>query len=243
MDLQSSQRPALAPATFNAPVSGARAEPAVVLDDARRAALLRSMPTMSSDPLSMVLATMRTGLVLVGADARVAYMNEAARQALAASIGLALAGDRVVVASPDARRRFAVALARACRAPFVDGAVLLRTEASGASGRAVRVLSMRRIEGPLRAHDEGTAMICIGHGRQSLPEPSMLSQLFGLTATEAALMAAVAGGERLAQCATRRGVSLSTVRAQLRNVFVKTGAGTQADLTKIAWSIPGLWLN
>jgi len=71
----------------------------------------------------------------------------------------------------------------------------------------------------------------------------MLSQLFGLTAAESGLMAAIAGGERLHQHAARRGVSLATVRAQLRNVFVKTGAATQADLTFIAWSIPGLWIN
>ena len=70
----------------------------------------------------------------------------------------------------------------------------------------------------------------------------MLAQLFGLTAAESALMAAVAGGERLHACAARRGVSLATVRAQLRNVFVKTGAATQSELTFIAWSIPGLWI-
>ncbi len=239
MDLQSSLAAAVASETFARPPAG-HGDPA---SDAIRADLVRSLPTLSSDPLTMLVATMRTGIVLVAADATVAYVNEAAREALNARIGLALHGDRVVATGLDGRRRLTQALAQACHAPFVDGAVLLRSGPERAAGRPVRVLSMRRIAGIGRDAREGMAVLCIGQARRPVPEPSMLAQLFGLTATESALMAAIAGGERLHQCADRRGVSLATVRAQLRNVFVKTGAGTQAELTMIAWSIPGLWVH
>ena len=110
-------------------------------------------------------------------------------------------------------------------------------------GHPVRILSMARMARLSHGGGEGLALLCVGALRQRTPEAAMLAQLFGLTVTEAALMAAIASGERLHQCATRRGVSLATVRAQLRNVFVKTGAGTQADLMLIAWSVPGLWIN
>ena len=145
--------------------------------------------------------------------------------------------------APDARRKLAGALHNACRPPFVDGAVLLSSSDGTGMMKPLRVLSMERIGGLARHADEGLALLCIATPRQRAPEAPMLAQLFGLTAAESALMAAVAGGQRLQQYAACRGVSLATVRAQLRNVFVKTGAATQADLTIIAWSIPGLWIN
>ena len=214
-----------------------------LLASLRRESAVRGMPTLSSDPLLQLLGTMRMGAVLVARDGRVVYVNDAGKEALAAHLGLAMRGDLVVAVAPDARRKLAVALANACRSPFIDGAVLLTATNGSGVTKPMRVLSMERIAGSSRRTDEGLALLCIGCARQRTPEASMLAQLFGLTAAESALMAAVAGGERLHQHAARRGVSLATVRAQLRNVFVKTGAATQADLTFIAWSIPGLWIN
>ncbi len=215
-------------------------ESARTFDDARA---IRAMPTVSSDPLLQLIGTMRMGAMLVARDGRLAYLNDAGKEALQAHLGLALRGDAVVAVAPEARRKLTAALNNACRAPFIDGAVLLAATNGSGLCKPLRVLSMERIAGLARRTDEGLALLCIGSARQRAPEAPMLAQLFGLTSAESALMAAIAGGERLHECAARRGVSLATVHAQLRNVFVKTGAATQADLTFIAWSIPGLWIN
>lgn len=220
---------------LSSPAASARA-----FDDARA---VRSMPTVSNDPLLQLLGTMRMGAMLVARDGRLAYLNDAGKEALQAQLGLALRGDVVVAVSPDARRKLTSALNNACRAPFIDGAVLLTATNGSGLCKPLRVLSMERIAGLARRTDEGLALLCIGSARQRAPEAQMLAQLFGLTSAESALMAAIAGGARLHECAAQRGASLATVRAQLRNVFVKTGAATQADLTFIAWSIPGLWIN
>ncbi len=215
----------------------------------RRAALLwrdahAAAPPIEPDgPLWHVIGTMRMGAALVAPDARAVWLNTAARETLGDEAGLALRDGRVVALGSDLRRRFAAALANACRPPFVDGAVLLGPQRGGVVARPLRVLSVERIAGRARHDGEGLALLCIGSPRQRSPDAAMLGQLFGLTAAEATLMAGIAGGERLHRCAERRGVSLATVRAQLRNVFVKTGAATQADLTFIAWSIPGLWID
>jgi DNA-binding CsgD family transcriptional regulator len=208
-----------------------------------REAAIRAMPPTSDDPLLQVLGTMRMGAILVAIDGQVAYLNEAAKEALGANVGLVLRGDRIGAVAPDARRKLALALQHACRAPFIDGAVLLCPARGSGVAKPLRILSMERIAASTRRTEDGLALLCIGSARQRAPEASLLAQLFGLTAAESALMAGIAGGARLAECAERRGVSLATVRAQLRNVFVKTGAATQADLTFIAWSIPGLWIN
>ena len=209
-------------------------------------AAVRAMPTTSSAPLLQVLSTMRMGAILVSRDGRVVYLNEGGKEALAAQIGIALRGDCVVATAPDTRRRFLTALNNACNTPYVDGSLLLI--ASGASGlrRALRIVSMERLRGReatnVESTDGGLALLCVACSRSRAPDASLLGPLFGLTGAESALMAAIAGGERLHACAARRGVSLATVRAQLRNVFVKTGAATQSELTFIAWSIPGLWI-
>jgi DNA-binding CsgD family transcriptional regulator len=213
------------------------------LSSFEREAAIRAMPSTSNDPLLQVLGTMRMGAVLVAVDGQVAYLNEAGKEALSADVGLVLRGDRIVAVAPDTRRKLTFALNNACRPPFIDGAVLLSGGRGSGISKPLRVLSMERIAGFTQRTPEGLALLCIGSARQRAPEAAMLAQLFGLTGAEAALMAGIVGGDRLYQCAERRGVSLATVRAQLRNVFVKTGAATQADLTFIAWSIPGLWIN
>ena len=213
------------------------------LSSFERAAFVRTLPPSSDDPLLRMVAMMRMGAILVAVDGRIAYLNESGKEALDAQIGLALHGDRVVAVVPEVRRRFAQALAQACRAPHIDSALMVSPSSGRGAGRPIRVLSMERMTRLSRGGGECLALLCVGAMRRRTPEAAMLSQLFGLTVTEGALMASIAGGERLHQCATRRGVSLATVRAQLRNVFVKTGAATQADLMLIAWSVPGLWIN
>lgn len=205
-----------------------------------------ALPAAPGDPLLQVLGTMRMGAILVAHDGRVVYLNEGGKEALAAQDGLALRGACVVATSPDTRRRFLMALNHACHAPFVDGALLLSPNGTSGLRRALRIVSIERLKArealrPDRA-DGGLALLCVACARSRPPDASLLGSLFGLTGAESALMAAIVGGERLHACAARRGVSLATVRAQLRNVFVKTGAATQSELTFIAWSIPGLWI-
>jgi DNA-binding CsgD family transcriptional regulator len=59
----------------------------------------------------------------------------------------------------------------------------------------------------------------------------------GLTPAEAGLVAALVGGNSLAQYATRTGRSLGTLRAQLKSVFAKTGTHRQAELVAYAMRI------
>ena len=200
-------------------------------------------PSAASELMMELLSAMRMGAILVTRDAHVISANHAGREAMAAAYGLALRNGQLFAVAPDARRKFAQALTQACAHPFVDGAVLLRASGESARVRAMRVVALERVAHRRDCTAGGLALLCIGGPRSRTPEASTLSQLFGLTGAESALMEAIARGERLQHCAARRNVSLATVRAQLRNVFVKTGATTQADLVSIAWSIPGLWLD
>jgi DNA-binding CsgD family transcriptional regulator len=61
---------------------------------------------------------------------------------------------------------------------------------------------------------------------------------FGLTSAEAAIATAIAQGSTTEQVARERGVSLNTVRAQLRSVFEKVGVSRQTDLVRTVLELP-----
>ena len=62
--------------------------------------------------------------------------------------------------------------------------------------------------------------------------PEALMSLFGLTGAEGRLLSGLVDGESLQDYAQRRGISVGTVRQQLKHVFAKTGATRQADLVR-----------
>jgi DNA-binding CsgD family transcriptional regulator len=67
-----------------------------------------------------------------------------------------------------------------------------------------------------------------------------LIQLYGLTAAEARLTAALVNGERLEDYAVRQRISINTVRTQSKQIFAKTGLSRQADLIREVLANPAL---
>ena len=66
-----------------------------------------------------------------------------------------------------------------------------------------------------------------------------LRMVYGLSAAEAGLMRALAGGQRLKEYAQHHEVTYETARSRLREVFRKTGARRQAELVRLVERLPG----
>ena len=69
-------------------------------------------------------------------------------------------------------------------------------------------------------------------------DPLLVSIAFGLTPAEARVAVAIAGGRPPEAIAAERGVSLATVRTQLRTVYDKVGVTRQADLVRVLLQLP-----
>jgi DNA-binding NarL/FixJ family response regulator len=70
-------------------------------------------------------------------------------------------------------------------------------------------------------------------GRSGLLDEGRLRSLYRLTEAEAEIVTALASGLTPAGIASLRRASLSTVRTQIRSVYVKTGACRQAELVAL----------
>jgi DNA-binding NarL/FixJ family response regulator len=95
-------------------------------------------------------------------------------------------------------------------------------------------------------HDEmrmpPLALVLIARPRPSAEHISRrVRRLYGLTEAEARVMAAITLGEKVEQIAHAHGVRTSTVRAQVRSIFEKTGVHRQSDLVRLALSAAPLF--
>jgi len=70
--------------------------------------------------------------------------------------------------------------------------------------------------------------------------PEIIARLFGLTASEARLASALSRGDSMEEAAEAMGVTVSTARTYLKQVFSKTGTGRQADLIRMILTSPAL---
>lgn len=73
-------------------------------------------------------------------------------------------------------------------------------------------------------------LVLIDPAQPARIEAAVVRRLFGLTGAESNLAVRLARGERVHAIAQARGVSLGTVRSQLRTIFSKTRTKSQAGL-------------
>lgn len=75
-------------------------------------------------------------------------------------------------------------------------------------------------------------LVIFDPNRRADPDPELIARDFGISTAEASLAAALAAGDTLSVAAVRLGVSLHTVRTQLKSIFRKTGIRSQIELAR-----------
>lgn len=188
---------------------------------------------------SAALQAADTGVILVTAGGRIVYADPAAHR-LAASVGLQLGGRRGALQAldPEATQHLQ-GLVHDAAAGGVGGDMLMR--ATDGSAVALGVCSLTADppeaegseEGGGEAHEviPGQALVTLRHLGQVVASPRRVAALFGLTRAEADVAIAVAAGQRVAAVAAGRGVSASTVQAQVRSALGKAGVPGVQELS------------
>lgn len=177
--------------------------------------------------------TLGCGCVLIDFAGRVRGMNKAAERLLGRGIAIVCgrltathrggdAGLQALITGILSRRD----LASAHPPPF---AVLPRAEARPLIAHGIPIL---RAAEDLFQHVQALLLITDPEDVKE-PDEAILRQAFKLTAAEARLAAALARGEDIAGAAYRYGLSIETVRTQLKSILGKTDTHRQAELVAL----------
>jgi DNA-binding CsgD family transcriptional regulator len=125
--------------------------------------------------------------------------------------------------------RTAADSAAECRESGLGGGVTI-DRGDGVSPLSVLVTPFRPEPG---GTPQAAALVLVRDPTSVSPAPQLLQDLFGLTPMEATIGARLAEGAALERIAVSMGISLSTVRSHLKNLFSKTGTARQAELVAL----------
>jgi DNA-binding CsgD family transcriptional regulator len=213
-----------------------RTQSAQLAEHLRRAVRLRARLAIAEAvqaASSAALQALNTGVILVTAGGRIVYADPAA-QCLAASVGLQLDSRRGALQALDPNATHHLqGLIHDAAAGGEGGDMLMRAVDGSAVALAICSLTgtgpgteAEDADGapdPAAARLSGQALVTLRRLAQVTADPRRVSALFGLTRAEADVAVAVAAGQQVAAVAAGRGVSASTVQAQVRSALGKAG--------------------
>jgi len=182
-----------------------------------------------------LLDSLSIGVILVDRAARILFANPVADRALQAGRGLTVRqGSLHAERFGQTPKLHRLIVEAGCRS---DGAgSLLRLDSRSGAGLNVLVAPWGIADGTFAA--EMAKAVVVFSVAETMPAigDQALFAAFGLTQAEARLAAALASGESMMRYADRNGISVNTVKTQLRQVFTKTGCSRQAELIRTIYS-------
>jgi DNA-binding CsgD family transcriptional regulator len=162
-------------------------------------------------------------------NGRVVAANSAF-QSVSATVGIG-ARDHVQFSAPAIQTMFVEALDRPVSLARTGRSIPIAATSASAP-LIVHVLPLR-----LAGLDVFTGAVSIvfvvAINQQGSPPPELLQTLFDLTPAEARIASMLIDGHSLTKVSKLQGVSLNTVRTQLKSVFAKTGVDRQVDLARL----------
>jgi len=176
-----------------------------------------------------------TATLAVDRDGKILFQDKRAEMLLRDGDGIRSVRGRLESADPTG----AAGLARLIREAASQAASGLPAGAGGGitleRGEGAAPLSI--LVTPFRPEPGGApqsaALIFLRDPDRVSPAPQLLQDLFGLTPMEAMIGARLAEGAALERIAETIGISLSTVRFHLKNLYSKTGTARQAELVAL----------
>lgn len=175
--------------------------------------------------------------LVLGPGAHMLYANRGAEALLREADGVRLCGGRLVASTrPLSEQLCRYADEAAWLAGAHDCARMQKSQPKPAAvlhiARPGRMPLSLMIT-PMRLQDPdlstAAALVMIRDPEIATPDRALLSELFGLTGTEAAIATKLALGESVENIAKARHCSLNTVRTHVANILVKTNTTRQAE--------------
>ena len=180
------------------------------------------------------------GMLLLGADLSIIEASAPAREILATSDGLCEQAGRLVFRrSPEAQAFARTLTSHQSDSPDNEGVVVVR-QFIRPGDLTVLTVPVAPAAGEWLPPSGRYLVLMFDASRLPRPSTTMIRRTYGLTPGEARLVTALVAGGSLADIAERHGLSVQTLRSQLKSVFAKTGARTQAQLMRLVVAGPSV---
>ena len=212
----------------------------VIVPHIRRAVLIgRLIDLKAADAASLadILDGLSAGMCLVDAHGRIVHANAACHVILDAGEFLSVNGGRIVASDARIDRALRELFAAAGSGDAAIGirGIALPLKAQDGSCYVAHVLPLtsgaRRLAGI--AYAATAALFICKVATQIRSAPEVIARAYNLTPSELRVLMAIVEVGGVPEVAVVLGVAESTVKTHLGRLFVKTGAGRQADLVKI----------
>ncbi|KAG8152591.1 helix-turn-helix transcriptional regulator [Burkholderia catarinensis] len=169
---------------------------------------------------------------------RVVFVNRAAESMLRATTCIKLEHGHLSAVNAQQNEALKAALARVAKTRKGESVALAGT----LNATHEIFLGISALSGKAHHATFGDATMLVTVRRRSaapLVVAQQLRQAFGLSSAEAAVAEALIGGKTPDECAASAGVSLATIRSQLRAIYDKTHSRNQAEAVgKMLWVLP-----
>lgn len=183
--------------------------------------------------LSGAMEAMSIPALMCDRYARVSRLSPSAERIVAANFGLVLKAGRLTAAVPFDAKALLEAIEQAAR-PLTVGAplfksVLIRRSEQDASPLVLDVIGLPAREWELQPC--ARVLIAVRGADQGRERrAAILQTLFGMTAAEVDIALQLCAGNTPESIAGNRGVSIGTVRAQIKALLAKAGMSRQIEL-------------
>ena len=188
--------------------------------------------TLDNSDLMEALDRSHHGVLVLDGQGRIRQVNAAARSLFDSRFGLRVSEGRLAAGSMDADRRLSSLIARASRPCWSDriGGSMLLAIPGHARPLTVWVSPLSPDRLAVFGGAPGVLVMVSDSDVGPSPTEASLRERFGFTAAESRVALGLLDGAKPRQLADRFGVSIHTVRNQLRSLFDKTGATRQSEL-------------
>jgi DNA-binding CsgD family transcriptional regulator len=189
--------------------------------------------------LTEVIDRLQTGILLVDEASCAVLMNRSAARILAVGDGLYLQRNRPCARDPGENRRFQQVVQQKIAERGDQGPsrneVMVITRPQGKRPLPLMIGTLLAAQ-PDTATNAARAVIFMSDPDGRLGTSAAIETLYGLTPAEAELVRLISEGRSLEQVAAARGVTMNTVRSQLKQVFSKTDTSRQGELVHLVLS-------
>jgi DNA-binding CsgD family transcriptional regulator len=190
-----------------------------------------------ADGSTRALDLLAHGILLLDSAGRVLFANRMAEEVLRARDGLTVRRKELFTArtaeTPTLRALIASAIGTSSGDGTGAGGLMLVGRPSGRAPLRILVTPVARRHAMAGTEPCAACLFITDPERSPVPAAAHVQRVFGLSAAETRVAAALLDGESLERLADRLCISRNTARTHLRRLFAKTGTARQADLLRV----------